>query len=213
MDNHDRQAIEDIFARLAQVERQSPPRDAEAEAFIRSELARQPAAPYYMAQTIVMQTYALEQAEARIADLEAALAGRPAAGGGGREPALAARTVPNAGGRPMGAPNLGAAAMGAGPGGAGAQAGPWAGGTAGTAAGRQGGGFLAGAAQTAMGVAGGLLLGNAIAGLFQGDAAHAAEAGPAAEAPVEEAPLEAAPDGGDGGGGFFDNLFGGDLDF
>ena len=45
-------------------------------------------------------------------------------------------------------------------------AGPW-----GQQGGQQrGGGFLAGAAQTAMGVAGGVLLGNAIAGMFAGDA-------------------------------------------
>jgi hypothetical protein len=62
-----------------------------------------------------------------------------------------------------------------------------------------GGGFLAGAAQTAMGVAGGLLLGNAIAGMFSGDEAQAAEdsSGDGAEGA-----------GGDDGGGFFD--FGGE---
>lgn len=38
-----------------------------------------------------------------------------------------------------------------------------------------GGGFLAGAAQTAMGVAGGVLLGNAIAGMFAGNEAQAAQ--------------------------------------
>ena len=55
---------------------------------------------------------------------------------------------------------------------------------------RQGGGFLAGAAQTAMGVAGGVLLGNAIAGMFGGDEAQAAQ-------PAEEAPADEADFGGD----------------
>ena len=55
MDRNDRQAIEDLFDKLATVERQSPQRDAELEAFIRDKIARQPGAPYYMAQTIVVQ--------------------------------------------------------------------------------------------------------------------------------------------------------------
>ena len=70
MNANDRRAIETLFTRLAEVERRSPPRDGEAEAFIRSEIARQPAAPYYMAQTIVVQQQALEEAERRIDELE-----------------------------------------------------------------------------------------------------------------------------------------------
>jgi hypothetical protein len=35
MDTNDRQAIEALFDKLATVERQSPPRDGESEAFIR----------------------------------------------------------------------------------------------------------------------------------------------------------------------------------
>ena len=72
MDRNDRQAIEDLFDKLATVERQSPPRDGESEAFIRDKIARQPGAPYYMAQTIVVQEQALAAAEARLAELEAA---------------------------------------------------------------------------------------------------------------------------------------------
>ena len=72
MDRNDRQAIEDLFDKLATVERQSPQRDAESEAFIRDKIARQPGAPYYMAQTIVVQEQALAAAEARLAELEAA---------------------------------------------------------------------------------------------------------------------------------------------
>jgi hypothetical protein len=33
MDRNDQQAIENLFGKLAEVERQSPPRDAESEAF------------------------------------------------------------------------------------------------------------------------------------------------------------------------------------
>jgi hypothetical protein len=65
--------------------------------------------------------------------------------------------------------------------------------------GAPGGGFLAGAAQTAVGVAGGVLLGNALAGLFGGGDAQAAEADAGAED-------FSADDGGDFGD------IGGDLD-
>jgi len=89
MDRNDQQAIQSLFGKLGDVERQSPPRDAQAEAFIREQVAAQPAAPYYMAQTIVVQEQALEAAQARIEQLEQA---RPSGGlfsslfGGGRQP-------------------------------------------------------------------------------------------------------------------------------
>ena len=63
MDNQDRQAIEGLFSRLAGVEQQAGPRDAAAEAFIKERVSQQTAAPYFMAQTIVMQDYALQQAQ------------------------------------------------------------------------------------------------------------------------------------------------------
>lgn len=168
IDANDRQAIDDLFARLDAAERQTGPRDAEAEALIRQKLSAQPAAPYYMAQTVVMQEYALRSAQDRMEQLERELAQRPASGGflsglfgGGRaQPAPAPAAMAGHGRQPpmMMPPN--AAAPGR-------------------------GGFLAGAAQTAMGVAGGLLLGNVIAGMFSsGDAAAAAP-------PAEEAPAEA----------------------
>lgn len=160
MDRNDRQAIEDLFDKLSTVERQSPPRDAESEAFIRDKIARQPSAPYYMAQTIVVQEQALAAAEARLAELEAQAAEAQPANGGffdslfgdRREPQRSAGSVPRAGTanrEPM---------QGQHPG---------------------GGGFLAGAAQTALGVTGGVLLGNAIAGMLGGHEAKAAE--PAAD--------------------------------
>jgi len=156
MDRNDRQAIEDLFDKLATVERQSPPRDAESETFIRDKIARQPGAPYYMAQTIVVQEQALAAAEARLAELEEqAAVARPANGGffdslfgDHREPQRSSGSVPRAGTanrEPM---------QGQHPG---------------------GGGFLAGAAQTALGVTGGVLLGNAIAGMLGGHEAKAAE--------------------------------------
>src|SRR3546814_10609282 len=70
MDIEDRRVIEDLFAKLGEVERKAPPRDGEAEAFIRARIAEQPEAPYYMAQTIVVQERALAAAQARNEELE-----------------------------------------------------------------------------------------------------------------------------------------------
>ena len=73
----DREAIEGLFGRLEEAERRANPRDPEAEALIRQKIAAQPAAPYYLAQTVVVQQQALKQAERRIEELESR----------GREPA------------------------------------------------------------------------------------------------------------------------------
>ena len=166
MDRTDQQAIESLFQRLSEAERTAPARDAGAEAEIARQIAAQPGAPYYMAQTIVVQQAALEQAEARIAGLESAARAHPAGGG-----FLA--TLFGAGGGPRPAPRPR----------------PQAAGPASAALGqqRQGGGFLAGAAQTAVGVAGGVLLGNAIAGMFDDPAAAVTEAGEDLTASADEA--------------------------
>jgi hypothetical protein len=66
MNARDRQAIEQLFARLADVERQSPPRDAEAESFIARQMARQPGSAYYMAQSILALEQALDNANQRL---------------------------------------------------------------------------------------------------------------------------------------------------
>jgi uncharacterized protein len=183
MDRNDQQAIEDLFGKLAEVERQSPPRDADSEAFIRERIARQPGAPYYLAQTVVVQEQALEAAQARIEQLEAQISRAPQSSGGGllgklfgdtRPPSRSTGSVPRAG-RPGGiAPQ---------------QPDPV------QQPQRGGGGFLAGAAQTALGVTGGVLLGNALAGMLGG--------GGEAEAGMEE---PQADDPGDEDGGGFDDM-------
>ncbi|MEO6013765.1 MAG: DUF2076 family protein [Devosia sp.] len=66
----DRNSIEGLFRRLDEAERSGGPRDAEAEALIRQKIASQPAAPYYLAQTVVVQQEALKEAERRIEELE-----------------------------------------------------------------------------------------------------------------------------------------------
>lgn len=151
MDTNDRQAITGLFEKLEQVERQSPARDDEAERFINDAIQRQPGAPYYMAQTVVAQEHALNEAQSRIEELEAELAdARNAPQGGGFLSGLfgggtGAPRRPGRGPQPM-------------------------------PQGSQGG-FLAGAGQTAMGVAGGVLMANAVGGMFAGEA-EAAEAEP-----------------------------------
>jgi uncharacterized protein len=181
MDRNDQQAIESLFDKLAAVERQSPPRDAESEAFIRERVARQPGASYYMAQTIVVQEQALEAAQARIEELEeqAASAPRSSGGlfgdmfGGSRQ---RSGSVPRVGRRGTAAPQPPIPVMQS----------------------QLGGGFLAGAAQTAMGVAGGVLLANAISGMLGGGEAQAAEAGAGADEPqVDDAGFEDSGDFGD----------------
>lgn len=66
----DRRAIEGLFDRLSDVAGRTGPRDVEAEALIRDKVASHPAAPYYMAQTILVQETALREARERIAALE-----------------------------------------------------------------------------------------------------------------------------------------------
>lgn len=156
MDTNDRQAIASLFEKLTQVERQMPARDPEADRFIGEAIARQPGAPYYMAQTVVVQEHALNAAQGRISALEAELAeARRAPQGGGFLSGLFGGGAAPRRAAPMGQPLP--------------QGAP--------------GGFLAGAAQTAMGVAGGMLLANAVAGMFAGEAQ-------AGEAPEPEPEME-----------------------
>ena len=171
MDQNERQIIDDLFERLRTAEDQAGPRDPDAEALIRRHTAAQPAAPYYMAQAIVVQQEALARAQARIQELERQ---RTSGGflsglfGGGEDSETPASGDPSLRGfgryRQAGA----------------------------------GGGFLAGAMQTALGVAGGFLIADAISGLFAADQASAAAPGAAPEpdpALAEEDPFGGAEPG------------------
>lgn len=173
----EKQAIDDLFTKLARAERDGGPRDAGAEELIRRRLAEQPAAAYYMAQVILVQEQALAAAQAQINELERRAA-QPAAGGflaglfGGQQ------QRPQPGASPWGRqaqPGYGTQpGYGSQPG-YGAQRGGY---------GRPGGGggFMAGAMQTAMGVAGGVVLGNLLMDAFTPDVAQAAgDLGQAAE--------------------------------
>lgn len=171
MDKSDREAIDDLFDKVAKAERQGGDRDPEAEAHIRSKLDEHPAAPYYMGQAIVMLEEALGRSNDRIAQLEEELQKRPAGGflsgifGGGDS------TVPP--------PTQRHAHDGRSPS---DQVG-------------RGGGFLGSAAGTGMAMIGGAMLGYGLASGFGNDA-EAAEAG-AEQRPAEGTD----DGGGDIGGG------------
>ena len=138
MNAQEQQVIESLFARIQQGASQAGPRDADAEALIQEKLRAFPTAPYYMAQTLVVQEQALQRAEQRIRTLE------QQSGGGSFAP-------PTSGFQqgPAAAPQ-GRGGWGRGGGGFG------------------GGGFLAGAAQMALGIGGGILVAEAATSLAQG---------------------------------------------
>ena len=79
MQSEERELITGLFARLQPFESQA--RDSEAEAMIKESVARQPAAPYLLVQTVLVQEQALKAAQERIAELEAKASGAPAVSG------------------------------------------------------------------------------------------------------------------------------------
>lgn len=174
MDRNEQQLIDEIFANLAEAERRSGPRDNEAERYIGQLVSRQPTAPYFMTQALVLQEQEMRAMQARIADLERmAGQGQPQQGGsflGGAR--MGGGSVPPAGGQfrypaqssgyeqapsrneqppqrypePQPEPERRGGGVG---------------------------GFLSGVAQTAAGVAGGMMLGNMLGGMFGGHSSHA----------------------------------------
>lgn len=184
MDPNDRRAIDDLFANLDETARRAGPPEPGADDLIHRRLRENPAAAYHLAQTVVAQRAALENAQDRIDQLE----GRPGfsrqqaaqqASGSREEGGLLSRIFGGGGDRGRTAvPTTHA------PDPRGRQGGdPRFGGGMGRAG---GGGFLAGAAQTAMGVAGGVIVGNMLMNAFSGDQAEAQTAAPQEAAPADE---------------------------
>jgi hypothetical protein len=135
MQQQERDLIADLFGRLQPFENQ--PRDPEAERLIAGLVARQPASPYLLTQTVLVQEEAIKQAKARIAELEA---------GAGQGSFLANAPKPGPWGAPAPAPAPPAQ--------------PWG------AQAPAGGSFLRSALATAAGVAGGALLFEGIRNMF-----------------------------------------------
>jgi hypothetical protein len=171
MTPEERQLIDDLFDRLAQLE--TNPRDGEAERAIADGLKRAPHAVYALVQTALVQDEALKRADARIRELSEAapppeqhgsfLDTMRSALGGSRTSVPSVR--PGASGGPDPRWNQGGAMAGAGAApGFGAGYGP-APGYAPTP-GVGGGSFLGTAAATAAGAIGGALLLNSISSMF-----------------------------------------------
>ncbi len=111
MNSEEQTLIDGLFSRLQQAEKDSAPRDALAEARIKEHLTRQPAAPYYMTQSILVQEHAIKsldeqnkQLQAQVQQLQAELqqarsqGSAPAARGIASRPRPPRRAVPAAAG-------------------------------------------------------------------------------------------------------------------
>ncbi len=189
MSPEERQLLTGLFDRIRGAA--NTPRDQEAEALIQDATKAQPYAPYYLAQTVLVQDQALRAAndrlqelEGKVKDLESQAASGPRPGSflsglgslfGGSAPSSVPRAgmpagsalragMPPPGGRWSQTPPQGGwqqPPQGYAP--PGAAPGPWGG-----QGGSPGGGFLTGALGTAAGVAGGVLLADSIRGLFGG---------------------------------------------
>lgn len=204
MTPEERALIDGLFDRMRGVANQ--PRDAEAEALIARRVTEAPHATYALAQSVLVQEHALQQAYARIQELEAQLEeaqqARQSSGGflGGLFGGGSRASVPSAGARagapmdvppgygqqgypqqPGGYPPQGYAQQGGyppqyPPQGYGQQGGPQGGPWGQQPPQRSGGGFLQGALATAAGVAGGALLFDGIKGMMSGGGGAVAHA-------------------------------------
>ncbi len=166
--------ISGLFGRLKDAEASAGPKDAEAEGLIRQLVAQQPSAPYLLVQTVLVQEHALNNAQARIAELEQQVkAASPAQPSGsflggaadklgpwGRRADQAPQQAAPAYAQPMQQPPQPMAPQ---PGYA-----PYA--STAAMAPSAGGGFLRSALTTAAGVAGGALLFQGISGLLHQNA-------------------------------------------
>jgi len=156
----------DLLTNLVSRLRQSPPQqtDPEAEAMINDLVQDKPDTPYVLAQTVLIQDYALHQAQDRIADLQQQLQGQPARktggflssifGGGEPPPQRQQQTYQQQPAYQQPQPAYQPSPAYAQP-----AAGPWGGGSGQPS-------FLRSAATTAAGIAGGALLFQGIESLF-----------------------------------------------
>jgi hypothetical protein len=160
MTPQERQLVEQLFDRLAQLEK--APRDAEAEGVIADGLRHAPNAVYPLVQTVLVQDEALKRADARIRELTGDDAEAPTSGGflDGMRQALMGHSTSVPSVRPS-APDPRWNSGGAFPN---ANVAPAQGGGQGSSYG--GGSFLGTAAASAAGVIGGAFLLNSISSMF-----------------------------------------------
>lgn len=183
--NHEEQTLIDgLFARLRQAEAEGAPRDAEAQAHIAGLVQQHAAAPYYMAQAILVQEAAIKrldeqnrQLQAELAEAKAKVAAAASApaqqGSGGFLSSIFGSSSRPAPSQPAVAPppaSGGGWRDGPGSGGGVAPQSNWGAPPAPApqaAPARSGASsFLGGALQTAAGVAGGVMLAQGISSLF-----------------------------------------------
>ncbi|OHV10535.1 DUF2076 domain-containing protein [Kushneria phosphatilytica] len=217
MASEEQRLIDDLFNRLKKAEENTGERDDEAEQRIQSHVQKQPAAPYYMAQTILMQEAALKRLQARVERLEHEAREQRSSGGFlaglfGVRDEPAAHSSQRRNDTSQQTPGWGSRA----------EPGQGQRGFAQGMSGR-GGGFLGGALQTAAGVAGGVMLGNLMMDMFghhqpeemvnvieDPNAGEASAAGDDIDAGSAGAPMDDGLAGGpDDNTGFEDTDFGG----
>ncbi|MCU7239625.1 DUF2076 domain-containing protein [Pseudomonas peradeniyensis] len=175
MNTEEQTLIDGLFGRLKQAEDPAQPRDAQAQARIEEHLRQQPAAPYYMAQAILVQEAALKRLDEQNKQLEAELrqaraqvdASRPSGGGGFLSSIFGAGARNPEPQRPVAPPPTSSGGWREPAPQAYAPPPPQQGFGAAPAPARSGASsFLGGAMQTAAGVAGGVLLAQGISSLF-----------------------------------------------
>ncbi|WAT28006.1 DUF2076 domain-containing protein [Pseudomonas sp. GXZC] len=203
MNSEEQTLIDGLFSRLQQAETDSAPRDAQAEARIKEHMTRQPAAGYYMTQSILVQEHALKSLDAQNKqqaqqiqqlqdELQRAKSAQPApassggflssifGGGGSRDQQPAQSAPPSSGGgwREPARPGF-------------SQPAPQQNYQQPAPAAPVGSGFLGGAMKTAAGVAGGVLLAEGISSLFN----HHSQQPQVVEEIIREEPAPASDNG------------------
>ncbi|MDC0609590.1 DUF2076 domain-containing protein [Vibrio sp.] len=162
MDNKTQNIIDGLFERLEQAEKNNPVRDNAAQSLIEKHLVAHPAAPYYMAQTMIMQEATIKQLNAKIEALQQQTEQNQKSSGGffsdlfgGNNQSSSNTSNRNTFQNSNGQPNYG-------------QAGNQYSNAANRGYGgyNRGSSFLGGALQTAAGVAGGVVLGNLMMDMF-----------------------------------------------
>ncbi|MFT4465953.1 MAG: DUF2076 domain-containing protein [Sodalis sp. (in: enterobacteria)] len=152
MQSEEQRLIDGLFQRLKQAEYSAGPRDAEAERQIQGFIQQQPAAPYYMAQSLLIQEAALHRLNQQVQQLQNDVARlratQPPASGGFLSGLFG-------GGRSQPSPQPAVQTPS-----------PGYTGSAPSSNTSRSGSFMSGALQTAAGVAGGVVLGNMLTNLF-----------------------------------------------
>jgi uncharacterized protein len=154
MNAQERQLIADVFAGLRDAGR--GPKDQDADAFIRDLVRQFPDAPYFLTQSVIVQQQALEQADARIIELEETIRKTQLSDRASGGSFLGGARIPNAGGRFAATSDDRPQQPGAS---------PWSSNPSPASAAPQGS-FLSSVLSTATGVAGGMFLADSIKSLF-----------------------------------------------